>query len=408
MPRRAATHLRLVSDARVSRRFDRAPDLDTAIRLLREANLRAPAGGPVAPGPRALWLYGAGNLGQRACAHFEAVGQPVAGVIDRAAAAWADDPAWARLPVLAPDAVPQQVRAEALAAIAVVSQPYAPIEAELSRLGWARCAPLHDVVQAFRDPRPGGDGWFAARLDTAELEAAGQVLASFGDTASRAHYLRFAAWRLARQEWDFEGAPVEPETRFLIPEITGALRPGERVLDAGARHGTVIARLLKATGGAVSTIWAVEPDPASRALLRSYVAGLDLDLRARIQIVDAVLGAHAAAVRFQEGPDFAARVAAPGRRVRTTAPLDALALDPSLVTLHLEGAERDALAGARQTLLRHRPLIAATIHHDASGLVETPAWLMRELPHYTVLMRTHGWCGTGAVLYAIPKERAAP
>lgn len=395
MPRRAAAHLRLVSDALVSRSFDRLPDRDGAARLLRDVNMRAPADGPAAPGRRPLWLYGAGNPAKRARARFAAMGQGVTGVIDPDAARWANDAAWVGLPVLTPGAVPQQTRAQALVAVAVLAAPYVPIEDELHRLGWTRCAPLHDVAEAFRDGEPRG---FPARLDAAALDEAEAVLAGFEDAASRAHYLRLAAWWLARQEWDFADAPVEPATRFTIPEITRALRPGARVIDAGAGRGAIIAALLRTVGGA-SAIWAVEPDPARRALLRSYVAGLDLDLRARVQILDAVLGARTGPVRFGAGPEAAARVATP---------LDALGLDPSLVVLHLAGAERDALAGARQTLLRHRPVIAAALHHDAAGLIATPAWLMRELPDYAVLMRTHGWCGTGAVLYAIPKERAAP
>ncbi|MFG1480151.1 FkbM family methyltransferase [Xanthobacter sp. V4C-4] len=407
MRRPTAPHLRLVSDAHVARRFHGLPDRATAVALLSEANARAPAGAPVVPGRRPLWLYGAGSLGKLAYAHLAAVGQPVAGVIDRNAAACAADPAWAGVPVLAPEAVPEAVRAQALCAVAIVTLPYAPLEAALNQAGWAHCVPVYDVTEAFRDQHPLGNGWFAAPLGADALEAAGRVLAGFADAQSRAHYLRFAAWRLARQEWEFSGAPVEPATRFFIPEVSRALGHAERFLDAGAHHGTVVARLLEITRGAISTVWAVEPDAESRAVLNAYVGGLDLDLRARIQVLDAVLGARAEAVRFHEGLGYASQIAPTGRTLRASVPLDALTLDPSFVKLHLEGGERDALAGARQTLLRHRPIIAATVYHDAAGLIETPAWLMSELPDYSVLMRTHGWCGTGAVLYAIPTERVA-
>jgi hypothetical protein len=32
---------------------------------------------------------------------------------------------------------------------------------------------------------------------------------------------------------------------------------------------------------------------------------------------------------------------------------------------------------------------------------------MQTLPRYRFLFRAHSWCGTGAVVYAIPQERAA-
>jgi FkbM family methyltransferase len=408
MPRRASAHLRLVSDAHVRRHFDHIPGEDSARDLLARVNARAPAGAPVRPGARPLWIYGASALGRRGHAYFRAVGQAVSGVIDAEASAYVNDPAWAGICVLAPDVVPAGVRAGALVAIADAGRPFTQTEEMLNDLGWRHCVPLHDVTEAFVDQQPLASGWFAPRLGADELEAAGRVLGGFSDAESRAHYLRVAAWRFARQEWDFAGAPVEPATCFFIPDVTRALRPGERVLDGGAHHGAVIARLLEQAPGSISAIWAVEPDPDNRAALQAWVAQLDLDLRARVLILDAVLGDRAAAVRFHRGLGPCSRIAASGQTLRAAVPLDALALDPSFVKLHLEGGELKALVGARQTLLRHRPIIAATVHHDAAGLIDTPAWLMRELPDYAVLMRTHGWCGSGAVLYAIPKERTLP
>lgn len=405
MPRRAAARrLKLVSNALVGRHFDAPPESGAARELLRVANARAPAGRPVQPGARPLWIYGAGSLGKVMHAHFEKLGQPVAGIVDSGAAICVDDPDWAGIRVVPPDGIPEAERAGALLAVAVVDHPYVPLETELHRLGWGQCVPVYDVSQSFLDRHPLANGWFGAALTEAELAAADEMLDGFADAASRAHYLRFAAWRLARQEWDFEGAPVEPESRDFIPEILEVLKPDERFLDAGACHGASTARLLR-EAGSVSTVWAIEPDALNRAVLQSFVNGLDLNLQARIQVLDAVLGARTEAVRFHEGLGYASQVAPTGKVLRASAPLDALGLDPTFVKLHLEGAELAALNGARETLRRRRPIVVVTVDHTAAGLFETPQWLMRHLPDYRIIMRTHAWCGTGAVLYAIPKER---
>ncbi len=199
-----------------------------------------------------------------------------------------------------------------------------------------------------------------------------------------AHYLRFAAWRLGRQEWDFADAPVVAADRFFIPEITAALRPDERFLDAGAYHGAVTARLLELTEGAVSTVWAMEPDAASRAVLQTHVDGLPLTLRARVNVLDAVIGARTELVRFHDGLAMPSQIAPTGRTLRACAPLDALGLDPTFIKLHLEGGELAALNGARA-----RPCAGAgrcwrsPSYHDAAGLIETPQWLMANLPDST-------------------------
>jgi ABC-type branched-subunit amino acid transport system ATPase component len=54
---------------------------------------------------------------------------------------------------------------------------------------------------------------------------------------------------------------------------------------------------------------------------------------------------------------------------------------------------------------RTRPVIAATVYHNADGIWKTPLWLMENLRDYRILFRTHSWCGTGAVVYAIPDEK---
>jgi hypothetical protein len=89
----------------------------------------------------------------------------------------------------------------------------------------------------------------------------------------------------------------------------------------------------------------------------------------------------------------------------TVRSLDALGLAPTFVKLHLEGAELAALKGARETLLACRPMIAATVYHNDDGIWKTALWLMETLPGYRFLFRIHSWCGTGAVIYAIPQER---
>lgn len=401
----ARKKLKLVSDAPVARTFETSPDAASGLEMLAVINARAPAGSPVQPRGRALVLYGAGALGRMAKAHLDLVGQPIAAVLDVHAAAYQEDPHWAGVPVLAPDAAPDALKHNALMAIAIVSLPYVPLHQDLVRQGWGTCVPFHDVAESFTAQHPLHDGWFAAPLTAEQMVSAGGVMAGFADDASRGHYLRFAAWRLGRQEWDFADAPVVAADRFFIPQITAALRPDERFLDAGAHHGHVTARLLALTEGAVSTVWAMEPDAASRAVLQSYVDGLDLNLRARVNVLDAVIGARTELVRFHDGLGQASQIASTGRTLRACAQIDALGLDPTFIKLNLEGGELAALQGARETLRRRRPLLAATVSHDAAGLIETPQWLMANLPDYAFLMRTHAWCGTGAVLYAIPKER---
>jgi FkbM family methyltransferase len=182
--------------------------------------------------------------------------------------------------------------------------------------------------------------------------------------------------------------------------VVSVLNGSEVLLDGGAHHGTVMEAFARQTKGSFRQIIAVEPDPANRARLPG---GLSDD--PRVTIDDCALAEDEGIAFLHDGLGYASQLSDTGRMRVTTRPLDALGYSPTFIKLHLEGAELAALKGARKTLLSNRPIIAATIYHNADGIWRTPLWLMETLPHYRFLFRAHSWCGTGAVVYAIPNER---
>ena len=108
---------------------------------------------------------------------------------------------------------------------------------------------------------------------------------------------------------------------------------------------------------------------------------------------------------FYEGLGYASQLSGLGKSEVSVTTIDQMCLSSSFVKLHLEGSELAALKGAQETISRCRPIIAATSYHNHLGLWELPKWLMGHLDNYRFFMRLHSWCGTGAVVYAIPEER---
>jgi FkbM family methyltransferase len=214
--------------------------------------------------------------------------------------------------------------------------------------------------------------------------------------------LQFLAWRRLREEWTFEGAPPTACRRFLIPEVTSVLRGDEVFLDGGAHLGVITEAFAAETAGAFRRIIAVEPDPASRARCKQA-----LDSDPRIEVLGCALGERDGQALFHDGLGYASQLSDTGSLQLEARTIDALGLAPTFVKLHLEGGELAALKGARRTLLEHRPVVAATVYHNADGIWRTPLWLMETLPDYRFLLRIDSWCGTSAVVYAIPNERSA-
>jgi FkbM family methyltransferase len=355
-----------------ARSFNRLPSLDEAMSTF----ATTPCLAPPSPTERPLYLYGAGNLGRLAREFLTTVGQEAAGIFERG------------------DPVPET---NARIAVSVITSPYVAIEHSLAARGCGDVVPFYDVAEGLRGRHPLANGWFADPLDATDQREIEGVHAGWDDDVSRAHHLQFIAWRRLREEWMFENAPVSTE-RYFIPEITACLHDRETFLDGGAHHGAV--SLVFAAKIASLRVIAVEPDAANRALLRETLHELPGSV-----VLDCALAAEDGTAAFSEGYGFASKLSAFGQAQVSARSIDSLDIEPTFIKLHLEGGELDALRGARDTLHAHRPIVTATVYHNADGLWRTAAWLMRELDDYRFLFRNHCWCAAGAVVYAIPKER---
>jgi FkbM family methyltransferase len=389
----------------LARAFAKLPSADATVMLL-EKLASAPPDFAAVPANRLLGLYGAGSLGRLARGFLTAVGRDFVVVIDRNARELALDPQWSDIRMVHPDDLTPSEKNGLRVAVSIVTSPYVPIEASLFELGYPDVVPFYDLAESFRDLHPLSNGWFASPLKPTARANTGKVLAQWHDDISRAHHLQFLAWRRLREEWNFPGAPVTTDDRYFIPEVTGILHDHEFLLDAGAHHGQVSQAFIKQTGGRLQHIAVVEPDVWNRTALKHNLRTWVPD-QSSVTIYDCALAAEESEAQFHEGLGYASQLSPTGGTRVTTYPLDALDLSPSFIKLHLEGGELAALQGAKRTLLQNRPIVAATVYHNDDGIWRTPLWLMETLDNYRFLFRLHSWCGTGAVVYAIPDERTA-
>ena len=388
-----------------ARSFADLPGQGQASILLDEIASAPAAYGPV-PADRPLALYGAGNLGRLARDFLRAVGRDFVLAIDQNARALTANADWAGVSLLHPDEVGGSDKSGARLAVSVVTSAYVPIERGLLDRGFTDVVPFYDLAESFRHLHPLSNGWFAASMTAADRTNTAQVLVRWSDDVSRAHHLQFLAWRRLREEWTFAAAPIPDCDRFFIPEIVDTLRDDEVLLDGGAHHGVVVGAFLRHTKGKCRRIAAIEPDPINRRYLGENLRKVVPD-DSRIAIDDCALSDNEGEAVFHSGLDYASQLSRTGSMRVRTRPIDALDLSPTFIKLHLEGAEFTALKGARQTLLDHRPIVTTTVYHNDDGIWRTADWLMETLSDYRFLFRNHSWCGTGAVIYAIPQERTA-
>lgn len=213
---------------------------------------------------------------------------------------------------------------------------------------------------------------------------------------------------LSRFALEFQGAPVEVDAwagniawTFLLRqywfergEANVMPRAGDCIIDAGACFGDT-ALAFAAGAGESGRIHAFEIDPANLAVARSNLAR-NPALAARISLNDCALGSEAGTLyRHGSGPGAQVR-AEPGGEPVGVMTIDGYAGARRLgrvdfIKMDIEGTEMDALLGARNTLVQHRPRLAISIYHRAADLARIPVWIHRLglgyrfwLDHYTI------------------------
>ena len=343
-----------------------------------------------------LVLYGGGSLGKLASDYLQAIGRPLVMVLDQ------NPPAWAGVTVMKPTAVHKAAKELNYVAVSVVNEPYVPIQDSLAKMGFKHISPFYDVAESLRSHKhPLSNGWYAPILLGQASLLTTNVLDLWSDDVSRAHHLQFIAWRRVREEWTFDDAPVTPSNRYFIPEVVKGLHHSETFVDVGAYHGLVLADFIDIVDNKFKEILAFEPDDINRPFIE-----YNTDKDRRIGVLDCALARWDGIGLFHEGLGYSSQLSSTGSKSVSVRSIDSLKIKPTFLKVHVEGAELDVLKGAKRTLIHHRPIVAATVYHNNDGIWRTPYWLMETLIDYKFYFRLHSWCGTGAVVYAVPNERS--
>lgn len=380
------------------------PDVLQAIKILRD---RLSGKEQLLPRlvDKPLVLYGAGNLGLMACEYLKKIKILPDAVIDKKVSIDETNSLFNGIPFLNPANMSEEVKCKSLLAICVVSASYEEIRKSLKNQGWLDIVPFYDIVESYRHIHPLSNGWFAEPFNRRDLAAIELVIEGYADDISRAHFLQFIAWRRLRQEWYFEGASIQINNRFFIPEIKSKLGNEEVFIDVGAHHGSVSERFIEEVCGKFKEITAIEPDPENILILNEYFANQENCIKEKVRVFEDFIDEKPSSRKYFVGLGYSSQFSEIGNIVVDSKTIDSLVLEPTYMKFHLEGFELAALKGSVLTISKFRPKISITAYHNPDGIYLMLLWLINNLNNYDYLFRMHGWCGTGAVIYCIPIEK---
>ena len=73
--------------------------------------------------------------------------------------------------------------------------------------------------------------------------------------------------------------------------------------------------------------------------------------------------------------------------------------------MDIEGAELDALEGARRSIQTHRPILSICVYHKQDDLWRIPLFIHALVEDYRLFLRPHEVDGKELVCYAVPLNR---
>ncbi|MBI3504320.1 MAG: FkbM family methyltransferase [Proteobacteria bacterium] len=242
------------------------------------------------------------------------------------------------------------------------------------------------------------------------LEQAADVRRAYAlwdDDASRAEYL--AQLRL-RLHADFDGLSHPAAHPQYFPDDLYAWRDDECIVDGGAYDGDSIRSLVVLHGDAFKRVIAFEPDPANFAKLEATVAALPVEWRSRITLLRMALG-DASGTLPMAATGTASSAMGGGAAEETVQvavePLDDVidGARPTFIKFDIEGAEPEALRGARRTIEAFGPVCAICVYHRQDHLWQLPLMLHEWRRDYAFYLRPHNEEGWDLVCYAVPRAR---
>jgi FkbM family methyltransferase len=161
-----------------------------------------------------------------------------------------------------------------------------------------------------------------------------------------------------------------------------------------------------AVGSNFKAIHSIEADSISMQKLCAYISTLPAETAKKIHILDCAVGAERSILRFSMNGNPTSKVDTVGTEVQCI-PLDELfAEEPvTLIKMDIEGAEYDALVGARTIINRDHPILAICVYHTQSDIWRIPLLVRSMDTNYTFFLRSYYGDGLQAVFYAIPQNR---
>lgn len=195
---------------------------------------------------------------------------------------------------------------------------------------------------------------------------------------------------------------LSEEQYFDLPELKANSNTcAECFVDAGCLDGKSTIGFSKWCNGRYSKIWAFEPDETS---FRFCQEKLECEGIHNCELVSAGLWNESVNINFQAFSNGLSRIADSGATKIRVVKLDDVVLNNDNVTfikMDIEGAEYNAILGARRIIQEQKPKLAISVYHKPEDIWELAKLILSMNQNYCLYLRHYSVTNYETVLYAL-------
>src|SRR6185503_19123389 len=229
----------------------------------------------------------------------------------------------------------------------------------------------------------------------------------WADEFSRREFLAQLRFRILG-DFDSLSVPVPQESYF--PDDLFSLKSDEAFVDCGAYDGITVEHFLERQKEFSGRIIAYEPDPANFISLNEYISGLPNNIKGNLLSLPFAISAQRSKVHFDATGTMGSNISDNGSLevdcVTLDENLEELQFTPTYIKMDIEGAELDALNGARNVIQKCMPILAICLYHRYDDIWRIPLFINSFSSDYRLFLRPHEIEGWQLVCYVVPIPQA--
>ena len=221
-----------------------------------------------------------------------------------------------------------------------------------------------------------GEGCFDRKYVNAHKNSFASTLSFLSDDLSRKTFTSILNYRASGS------IPFLCDCETTTDELYSLLKlnDNEVYADLGAYRGDTVAEFIAHTGG-FRAIHAVEPDPKTYKKLAENTDGLP-----NISLYNAAAYSHSRGVAFSARSGRNSSIERGNKEIPSVC-IDEICHDATYIKMDIEGAELDAIQGARETILKNKPKMRIACYHRIDDLFAIPQAVLDIRDDYKVYMR---------------------